>query len=314
MSSDDAPRQVEDIVPEEAAGGDVDSPRAVTPMLLRRWPLPEPTGTKYSRGQVLVVGGARSTPGGAMLAGRSALCMGAGRLSLAVAESISRHVAVAVPECGTIALPEDESGSVTGERAGDLLRRELARADAVLVGPGLADAEGSLRLLTEVVRAAPESVPFVLDAFGLTTLPDAPPEVAHRLAGRLVATPNTGELARLLGTDEVDDEDVARGCLDIASRYDAVVACDTWIAGGGRLWQITTGDTGLGTSGSGDVVAGATVGLLSRGAGRVQSVSWAKYVHAAAGDALSVRFGRVGYLAGELPAQLPLTLRCLGGD
>ena len=74
------------------------------------------------------------------------------------------------------------------------------------------------------------------------------------------------------------------------------------------------GDTGLGTSGSGDVVAGAVAGLLARGAEPVQATVWAKHVHAAAGDVLAARWGRVGYLATEMLPELPLVLRSLGGD
>ena len=104
-------------VPEAAAPGTAGDPRLITPMLLRAWPLPEPTGTKYSRGQVVVVGGARATPGAAMLAGVAALRMGAGRLSMAVAESVAPHVAVAVPESGVHGLPENASGSSHGRRS-----------------------------------------------------------------------------------------------------------------------------------------------------------------------------------------------------
>lgn len=303
-----------DDAPEAVRGGTRRSPRLVTPHLLDDWPLPEPSGSKYARGQALVVGGARATPGGVLLAGRAALRTGAGRLSVAVADSVARHVAVALPECGARGLAEDEDGSVTGEGAGQVLARELERADAVLVGPGLDDAAGTTRLLDEIVPVLPARTPVVLDAYGLTTLPDTDPATSKALRGRLVLTPNTVELARLLGREHLDDEEVVEATLEAARRYDAVVGCGTTVAGDGRLWQVTTGDTGLGTSGSGDVVAGAAVGFLSRGATPLQALVWAKYVHAAAGDDLVMTFGRVGYLAGELVDQLPRVLRSLHGN
>lgn len=301
-------------VPDDAGGGTRRAPRLVTPHVLERWPLPEPGGSKYSRGQALVVGGARRTPGGVLLAGRAALRMGAGRLSVAVAESVAQHVAVALPECGASALAEDEQGSVTGVGAGAELAKELARADAVLVGPGLDGADGSARLLTELVAELPRDTPVVLDAYGVTVLPQVDRGTSDALRDRLVLTPNTGELARLLGQDEVGDEDVVDGALEVSRRYGAVVGCDTWVVAERRLWRITTGDTGLGTSGSGDVVAGATLGLLSRGAAPVQALVWGKYVHAAAGDDLVMTHGRVGYLASELAAHLPRVLRSLRGN
>lgn len=307
-------RRLDAELPAEVEGGSPESPRLVTPSLLRTWPLPEPDGTKYSRGLALVVGGSCSTPGGAMLAGTSALRMGAGRLHLATATGIAAQVAVAVPECGTTGLPQDDDGAITGEGAGALLEKELSRADAVLLGPGLSDVEGAARLLHEVVGSLPEDTPIVLDAFAATTLPDVPPQVSRRLQGRLVLTPNFGELARLVERDALSEEDVVEAAVTVAQRFGAVVGCGTWIAAHGEVWQVTTGDTGLGTSGSGDVVAGAVVGLLSRGAGLAQSLVWAKHVHAAAGDVLASRFGRVGFLASEIPPELPLVLGSLRGD
>lgn len=302
------------VVPDEVAGGTLRHPTPVTPALLRDWTLPEPGGSKYGRGQVLVVGGARATPGAAMLAGLSALRMGAGRLSLAVAESVAAHVAVAIPESGAFGLPEDARGSVTGADAADLLGKELSGASAVLVGPGLDEPEGSARLLGEVVGALPADTPVVLDAYGATVLPDVDASVRDALAGRLVLTPNTGELARLLGVDGLEGADVAEATVQCAKQYGAAVGCNTWVGFAGRVWQMTDGDSGLATSGSGDVMAGAVLGLLGRGATLPQALVWGKHVHAVAGGMLSARFGRVGFLAGELGEELPRVLRTLGGD
>ena len=301
-------------IPEAAAPGTAGEPRLITPMLLRAWPLPEPTGTKYSRGQVIVVGGARATPGAAMLAGVAALRMGAGRLSMAVAESVAPHVAVAVPESGVHGLPENASGSVTGEDAGRLLEREVQRGDALLVGPGLDDAEGTIRVLEELLPLVPGDLPVVLDAYGATVLPDLDPSVVERITGRLALTPNTGELGIIVGSEDLDADDIPAAAAEVVERYGAVVACSGRVVSSDGVWLVSTGDTGLGTSGSGDVLAGAVAGLLSRGAPRVQALVWGAYTHAAAGDSLATKFGRVGYLAGELLPELPLVLGSLRGD
>lgn len=301
-------------IPDVARGGDATSPTTVTPNLLRSWPLPEPTGTKYSRGQCLVIGGDRSTPGAAMLAGEAALRVGSGRLTLAVAASIAPHVAVAVPESGTIDLPDDDAGAVTGDGAGEVLERDLGRSDAVLLGPGIGSPEGAERLLAETIDALGDDVPLVLDAFGATVLAQMSKARLDALRGRLVLTPNQGELAYLIESDEVGDDDVLDATADTAARYDAAVGCANWVVSDGAVWQMTTGDTGLGTSGSGDVMAGAVAGLLSRGAGLAQALVWGKHVHAAAGDVLAAEHGRVGFLAGEIPPRLPMALATLRGD
>src|ERR1700712_4987888 len=98
-------------------GGTRPACQIVTPAMLRQWPLPEPGDSKYGRGQVLVVGGARGTPGAVLLAGLAALRVGAGRLSLAVARSVAGMLAVAVPEAGVVGLPENAAGSGLGAPA-----------------------------------------------------------------------------------------------------------------------------------------------------------------------------------------------------
>lgn len=294
-------------------GGRPESPSLVTPDLLRSWPLPEPGGTKYARGQVLVVGGSCTTPGAVMLAGTAALRMGAGRLSVATAEGVAVPLAVALPVAGILALPQDEQGVITGERVAVVLDDEIARADAVLVGPGLLGRAATQRLLGVILDMLPDGRPIVLDAGAVTALPELDDASTAALRGRAVLTPNAHELASLIDRDEVSEDDLAEATVGIAERLDVIVACGPWVAADG-LWKVSTGDTGLGTSGSGDVLSGALVGLIGRGASPLQATLWAKHVHASAGDVLAARWGRVGYLADEIAHELPLILRSLGGD
>lgn len=292
---------------------DSSTPTLVTPSLLRDWPLPAPGEDKYSRGAVLVIGGARATPGAALLAGTAALRAGAGKITLAVAESVAVHVGVALPECGSIALPENVGGSVTGEGL-DRITSYLERADAVLIGPGLDDlelAESLLRALLEREESSGAAddagaPAVVLDAYALGGLVKIEDELGP-WRGRLVLTPNPTEAGILLGRDV---EDLGADVAEIARRFDAVVSCQGYIAApepteDSVLWKITTGYGGLGTSGSGDVLAGAIAGLRARGTSDAQAACWGTHLHAAAADRLASKLGPLGFLARELADELP---------
>ncbi|SDU90370.1 yjeF C-terminal region, hydroxyethylthiazole kinase-related [Microlunatus sagamiharensis] len=282
--------------------------RDLTPSLLRGWALPDVGDSKYSRGQVLVVGGAARTPGAAQLAGLAALRVGAGHLTLAVAEQAAVPMAVATPEAGVYGLPQNPQGSVTGEGAA-LLEDQLGSADVVVLGPGLDDPELTADLVRAAVPLLSDDAWLVLDAYALGVLPGMR-EVVEPLAGRLVLTPNSSEGGRLLGRDLDDLEADVR---EIARTYGAVVSCQTLVADpDGRCWRTGAGQVGLATSGSGDVLAGAVAGLLARGTEPAQAVCWASHVHAAAGDRLAASVGRLGFLANELLAELPRVLVELG--
>src|SRR4051794_32920969 len=130
-------------------------PTVVTDALLSaRWPLDPPDGeaTKDDRGAVLVVGGARSTPGAVLLAGLAALRVGAGKLTVATCEDYAGALGVSMPEAGVVGLPTTGDGGLDPRAAGKVA--ELAAgADAVLFGPGMADPEKTCRLVADVVTA-----------------------------------------------------------------------------------------------------------------------------------------------------------------
>ncbi|WP_255770587.1 NAD(P)H-hydrate dehydratase [Pseudarthrobacter sulfonivorans] len=301
------------------ASGDGSRATPVTPSLLRGWPLPSAGEDKYSRGAVMVIGGARATPGAAMLAGIAALRAGAGRLTLAVAESVAPQLAVGFPEAGVIGLPETPDGSVRGSGL-DAIQGNLENADALLVGPGLDDAdraEDLLRALLEIdddggstgAGSGTGGATIILDAYALGCLPRLKDALAP-WHGRLILTPNPREAKILLGREMDHLESAIR---DIAGQYQAVVSCQGFIARPPDLaaperpdlWEITTGHGGLGTSGSGDVLAGAIAGLRARGASDAQAACWGTHLHAAAADRLASRLGPLGFLARELTDELP---------
>jgi ADP-dependent NAD(P)H-hydrate dehydratase len=282
----------------------------LTPTLLRDWALPSGAESKYDRGRIVVIGGARHTPGAALLAGTAALRVGAGRLSMGVAESAAVALAVAMPEAGVVGLPESSTGSVRGGSL-ERFRDEIVRADALVIGSGLDDADEARELVIGVLALLAEAnaTPAVLlDAYTLGVLPEVDAERSWR--GALVLTPNKAEAAHLLGRDI---RDLGDDLSEIALRFQAVVTCFGVIAApGGRRWEIGSGQAVLSTSGSGDVLAGAIGGLLARGADPDQAACWGTHLHATAGDRLAARIGPTGSLARELADELPLVLAELG--
>jgi ADP-dependent NAD(P)H-hydrate dehydratase len=277
--------------------------------LLRRWPLPAPDagGDKDQRGRVLVVAGCPQVPGAALLAGTAALRAGAGKLMIAAAASIAPPVGIAMPEARVVALAEESDGSLPPNAVAAL--REFAdRIDALLLGPGwLQPADG----FVQATRTAFPGQPLVLDAMAMHAI-----EALPRAGPPPLLTPHAGELAELTGERREDiAADPLAAAMRAARRWNCIVALKgpmTIIAAAdGRLWRHRGGNVGLATSGSGDVLAGLIVALAARGAPLEQAAAWGVALHARAGDALAARQGSLGYLARELPAEVPALLDAL---
>ncbi|WP_345801289.1 ADP/ATP-dependent (S)-NAD(P)H-hydrate dehydratase [Microbacterium sp. AZCO] len=265
----------------------------VTPELLRSWGLPDPGDSKKARGDVIVIGGSRRSPGAVFLAGEAALRVGAGRLAVVVPASIEGQLGVVMPEAAVYSLPEDADAPLEGKP-----RDAVASADAVLVGPGFDDPDETLATLRAVAELDVHCL--ILDAFALGILPDIDRSTLPR---DLVLNPNKEEAAILLGGDE-DDPDLH----EIARRYDAVVNCyGHVVTPGGDSWRVDGGGPGLGTSGSGDVLAGAIAGFAARGVEPAQAAVWGAWAHARAGDRLTEAEG-IGFLARDLPHELTRAL------
>ena len=280
----------------------------VTSAILRDWPLPPPGPTKDA-GRTLVVGGSCQNPGAVILAAEAALRSGAGKLQVATVADLAPHVATVLPEALVQGLPSGPGGDLAAGAAEGI----LGLADgcsSVLLGPGFQDAEAAVSLLEAVVPHLDATV--VLDALAMAYITEKGDGVAH-LAGRVILTPNVGELAYTLQveTAQVEDDPVG-SALRLAMSAHAVVVSggeDTWVAEPeGRVWRVQSGTRGLAVSGSGDVQAGIIVGLCSRGASPAQAATWGAHLHGRAGERLAASVGRLGFLARELPAQVPRIL------
>ncbi len=259
--------------------------------LLRRRPLPADDGDdKRGRGTVLVAGGAVTTPGAAMLAGIAALRVGAGRLQIATAPAAAATLAPAVPEAW-----------VGSWEDGDFAQR-VADADAVVIGPGLDDLDTAGDLLRTVIGEASSDAVVVVDALALTAMSKLGVSTAGRR--QVIITPNREELAELastVGSDAVE-ADVARSLGVTVVSFGCVAAAD------GAVWRQDEPVLGLGTSGAGDVLAGAAGGLGARCGDATTAACWATLAHRVAASRLARSVGPVGYLARELAGELPRAL------
>lgn len=284
----------------------------VTPALLRSIPLPssDQAGDKNTRGAVLVAGGCLEVPGAVLLAGLSALRAGAGRLQLASCRSIAPHLGIALPEARVIGLPETPEGLIAAE-AGQVLAQRGERADALVLGPGMMGGPDSTAITAAVLEGL-SGPALVLDAAALSKLPDQR-EALRRHAGRVVITPHDGEMAGLLG---IPREQVLRDPLAAAREAAALLQVVVVMKGGrshivtpeGQAWAYGNGNLGLATSGSGDTLSGIIAALLARGAPPLHAALWGVYAHGEAGRRLVEAQAPLGFLAREIPAEIPRIL------
>ena len=302
------------------------APRAVIDVsteFLRGWPLPMPgaEGDKEERGHVLVLGGSREMPGAVILAATAALRAGAGKLTVATGASVAQLVASNMPEARVIGLAETEAGGFLPEAIARL--DPLAdRVNAILIGPGMQDEAAAAELVHGLLgRMQGSDTAVVLDACAMGTLlhaPDGTRTGPFRFEQPVIITPHCGEMAHLTGMAKPDivsgPDDPARAA---AVEWNAVVALKgarTVIASPtGALWQHEGGNVGLAISGSGDTLAGIIAGLAARGATLEQATCWGVALHARAGERLAERMGVLGYLAREIPDEIPALLESVAG-
>jgi hydroxyethylthiazole kinase-like uncharacterized protein yjeF len=262
--------------------------------------------TKFSEGAVLVAGGSTGLTGAPSLAAEAAQRAGAGYVTVCVPEALNLVFEVRLLEAMSRPLPGEEEGRL-GPAAVDPVLEACQRADALVLGPGLGRAEGSLEFAREV--AARAEVPLLLDADGLNAHAGRLGELAARRAPT-VLTPHAGELARLL---DADSAAIAGARLEharqAAATADAVVVLkgdDTLVAEpGGRVGVSPGGSPALATAGTGDVLSGVTGAMLAKGLDAFDAACAAVHLHTAAGRRAAGLRGADSAIARDVIDALP---------
>jgi NAD(P)H-hydrate epimerase len=264
---------------------------------------------KGSFGRVLVVAGSRGMSGAAILCASAALRGGAGLVRLAVPEGIWPVVAAANPCYLTVPLPQDHSGQLAGPAQAALL--DLAETQTVVaLGPGLGRSEA----LTELVGVmlAKVRVPMVLDADGLNALQGQTDQLRRRSAA-LVLTPHPGEFARLLGTDVQAVQARRRElAVQFAAGHGVVLVLKghgTIVTDGRRLYHNSSGNPGMATGGTGDVLTGLIAALLAHGLDAFAAAQLGTHLHGLAGDLACADLGEACLIASDLLDYLPRAFR-----
>ncbi|SFS00712.1 NAD(P)H-hydrate dehydratase [Sphingomonas jatrophae] len=263
---------------------------------------------KNSRGRVLLAGGSALCPGALRLTAEAALRAGAGKVRAGTIDQAAIGLGLLLPECAVLALPADEDGELA-EAAAEPLRAGLGRCDVLALGPGMGSRDAAGRLVRALLADPPEGPALLLDAAAISCLGECGGTL-DRWHGRIVLTPHFGEMAALTGEDEdAIGADPARHACEAAARLGAVVvlkSARTVIAApDGETLHYEGGGSGLATGGSGDVLAGVIAGLLARGAAPLLAAAWGVWLHGEAGRRVSARLGPIGLLARELPGEVP---------
>ncbi len=282
-----------------------DEPPVETVTTVPRLAARAPDSNKGDFGKVLVVAGSRGMSGAAVLSGSAALRGGAGLVRVAVPQDILPLVAAGNPCYITAPQPGDEEGRLAEAALNPLVT--LAGEHTVLaVGPGLGRSPGITALLSALL--AQVNVPVVLDADGLNAFAGHP-ERLRRHRAPLILTPHPGEFARLVGL-AVPDVQAQRQSL--AVRFAAATGVvlvlkghGTLVTDGKRLFHNTTGNAGMATAGSGDVLTGLIAALLGQGLEPFAAAQLGVYLHGLAGDLARDEVGEPSLIATDLVHYLP---------
>ncbi len=263
----------------------------------------KPDSHKGDYGRVLLVGGSRGMAGSISLSGMAALRSGAGLVRLAVPDCIQATVAGFEPSYMTAALPCD--GQYLNNKAAQPLMELTERATVVGLGPGLWQTSDVTAITIKLFRDLEQ--PLVVDADGLNALAKHR-DTLKRHAGPRVLTPHPGEFARLIGEERIARMDYEARAIALATEIDCVIVLKghrTFITDGKQSMHNETGNPGMATGGTGDVLTGIITALIGQGLSPFDAARLGAHVHGLAGDLAAAELGQVSLIASDLLRYLP---------
>lgn len=272
--------------------------------VLRILPDRDPNGHKGDFGRIFLLCGSVGFTGAAALAAMGALRTGAGLVFLGVPQSIYAIEAVKLTE--PIIFPLQEEEGKLGRMAVSEILSRLDKMDAVLVGPGIGQSEGTFSVVKALMQHF--SGPVVVDADGINVL-QLHKDILRERAYPTILTPHDGEFARLGGDLDADrlqsTISLARdlGCILLRKGHETI------ITDGETTYLNHTGNPGMAVGGSGDVLAGMIVSLLGQKIPPLEAAACAVWLHGAAGDLCADKLGQYGMLPSDMVEVLPRLLK-----
>ncbi|NLI90981.1 MAG: NAD(P)H-hydrate dehydratase [Peptococcaceae bacterium] len=269
-------------------------------------PVRHPQGHKGTHGRAVLIGGSVGMSGAIMLAGRSAQRCGTGLLQIVVPEAIAETVDLGVMEATV--WPAKDFEMLTGS-SWALIAERLEGANACAVGPGLKQTESFLSVIKNILSET--DIPVILDADALNLISREPDLLSLRKGkGTLILTPHPGEMARLCGCSIADvQENRMKLAVSKALEWGAIVVlkgAGTIVASpDGRVFLNATGNAGLGSGGTGDVLTGCILSWVAQGVPPLGAACMGVYLHGKAADLLKDQYGLSGYTASEVADHLP---------
>lgn len=273
-------------------------------------PQRHPADHKGDAGHVFIIAGSPGMTGAATLAAEASMRSGAGLTVVGIPHSLNSIIETKLTESMTLPLPENECGCLC-ENAINLCIEKLEWADVVVFGPGVGRDSDTAAFLARLLEKMDK--PLIIDADGLNLLAENP-KLIKKLPSNTVLTPHPGEFSRLTGLStsaiKVDSVELARkwskkwGVTLILKGAPSLTAIPD-----GKVIINSTGNAGMATGGSGDVLTGLIASLVAQGLDTANAAWVGCYLHSAAGDLAAKELGQHGMVAGDIVTALPKVIR-----